>query len=336
MAVSISQVAAKAKVSNMTVSRVLQSKGSVSEKTRQRVMAVIEELGYVPSNAARALRSKDSLRASASSCFALVFGADTQMADEFFCDVARGAEREAVLHGLCPLQVHWQEDFENSWPRMQAMFATEGLCGAILAGQFAENEIELIKQHSQNVVTVDSPAPLNSEVAAVESDNLGGARLALGHLQQRGCKRVLLLTGPREHYFGGAMAQAAQGVRSAFETLRILHGDYTADWAMRTVLERWRDGDEFDGIFTNDHMAFGVTRALKELGVEVPGRVKLMGFDNVDYGKFLAPSLSTIDIDKGKLGSEAVKSLVQMIRGETNGTEFKKVIPAHLVIREST
>ena len=124
-------------------------------------------------------------------------------------------------------------------------------------------------------------------------------------------------------------------MRSEFAEFAVLHGDYTAEWAKKMVLQKWRNGNDFDGIFTNDLMAFGVMRALMELGVAVPGVVKVMGFDNVDYGKFLSPSLSTVDIDKGMLGSEAVKSLVAMARGETDGTEFKKVVPARLVIRES-
>lgn len=120
--VSILDVAAKAGVSRMTVTRVLRSDSSVRPSTRARVMEAMQELGYVPSAAARALRSKDQVRGTGALCLALVFGSDTQVADGFFCDVARGAEQEAAANGLCLLQVHGQDTFTASWPRLQAVF----------------------------------------------------------------------------------------------------------------------------------------------------------------------------------------------------------------------
>ena len=83
MGVSIVEVAKRAKVSRMTVTRVMRN-DSVREVTQKRVLKAMRELGYVPSKAARAMRSSDPLRSSQSSCFALVFGVDTQNADDFF------------------------------------------------------------------------------------------------------------------------------------------------------------------------------------------------------------------------------------------------------------
>src|SRR3989339_1516404 len=113
---SINEVAKKAAVSRMTVSRVMRGSPSVSVETSKRVLRVMKEVGYVPSLAARAMRSKDNLRASGSVCCALVFGADVKAADGFFCDVARAAEEEAASNGLCLLQSHWQDRFGASWP----------------------------------------------------------------------------------------------------------------------------------------------------------------------------------------------------------------------------
>ena len=109
---TIQDVAQKAGVSSMTVSRVICGEGSVSPATRKRVLSVMQELGYVPSTAARAMRSKDKLRANSILCFALIFGADVKTAESFFCDVVKGAEQEAAAHGLCLLQSHWQDSFE--------------------------------------------------------------------------------------------------------------------------------------------------------------------------------------------------------------------------------
>ena len=107
----------------MTVSRVIRGEKSVSPETRQRVLSVMKDLNYVPSTAARAMRSKDQLRANGSLCCALIFTPETQHADGFFCDIARAAESEAAKHGLCLLQSHLQENVDASWPRLQTVFS---------------------------------------------------------------------------------------------------------------------------------------------------------------------------------------------------------------------
>jgi LacI family transcriptional regulator len=336
MSVSISQVAVKAGVSTMTVSRVLTGKGSVSDKTRKRVLKVMTDLGYVPSAAARSMRSKDILRSSAGSCFALIFGADTQMADEFFCDVARGAERESVNYSLCPLQVHWQESFNASWPRLQTILSITGMCGAVLAGQFSKSDIDKIQKHTKNIVVIDSPVAGDAGVASVVSDSFGGCKLALNHLAQRKCSRILVITGPKNHYFSQAMMDAGRQFYDKFDCIEVVEADYTIKGGKDAIHKLWSQGKFYDGVFSNDTMALGANYALSELGLKIPEQVKVIGFDNIVYGECSIPPISTIDIDKAKLGSEGVKTLVEMIRGNKEASQIKKVIPAKLVVREST
>ena len=337
MSASISQVAVKAGVSTMTVSRVLTGNGSVSDKTRKRVLGVMTNLGYIPSVAARSLRSKDALRSNASSCFALIFGADTQKADEFFCDVARGVEQESVNYRLCPLQVHWQESFNASWPRLQTILSITGMCGAVLAGQFIRSDIEKIQKHTRFVVVVDSPVSDDTSVASVESDNHGGCKLALNHLAQQRCSRVLVITGPKTHYFSQAMMDATRQFSTKFERIETVEADYTLEGGRETIHRLWKNSQfYYDGVFSNDTMALGANYALSELGLKIPKEVKVIGFDNIMYGECSIPPLSTIDIDKKMLGSESVKTLIEMIRGNKEASQIKKVIPAKLIIREST
>lgn len=336
MSVSIIHVASKANVSRMTVTRVMRSEDTVSPETRDRVLRAMQELGYVPSPAARAMRSKDKLRAQTSLCFALIFGSDTQLADGFFCDVARGAEEEASKSGICPLQVHWQDTFETSWPRLQSVFAIEGLCGAVLVGQFREVEVQKILEHTEQVVVVDGPAPALGAVGSVESENDSGCRLAIEHLLERGSRRLLVLAGPEDHYFSRAMVLAAKSLREQFESLEIVHTDYTCTTGSRVIHELWSQGKSFDGIFGNDEVAIGALRALADLKVAVPGQVRVIGFDNIHHGEFTVPRLTSIDVDKKQLGREAVNALVEMTRGQGGSDQLKKVVQAKLVIREST
>lgn len=335
MAISIIDVARKAKVSRATVTRVMGGADSVAADTRRAVLTAIRELGYVPSAAARAMRSKDRLRTSEALCFALIFGPDTAVDDGFFCDIARGSEEAAAKAGLCPLQVHWQTTFEKSWPRMQSVFAIGGLCGAVLVGQFAAAEVRTIRDHARHVVMVDGPAPADVAVGSVEADNVAGCRMALEHLYDRGCRRVLMLRGPDGHYFAEAMAAAAAPLARKFRQLDVRTTDYTAgaaETAVRQAFARQR----YDGIFGNDESALGAIRALADLKINVPDTTRVIGFDDIPHAAHACPRLSTVAIDKRQLGREAVAALVEMVRGNKNVETTRKIIRAKLVVREST
>ena len=335
MGVSITQVAAKAEVSRMTVSRVLRNEPAVRAATRQRVLEAMTALGYVPSTAARAMRRKDRLFENGSPCCALVFGADTANADSFFNEVARAAEKEAAQQGWSLLQSHWQQSFSASWPRLQTALAVSGLCGVVLAGQFAAEEVKTILAHTQHVVVVDGPAPPEIAVGSVESDNLGGACLALNHLRQRGVKRLLLLTGTQGHYFSQAMHQAIEQV-GPWETVETVHTDLTAANGYQVTRERFTGSATYDGVFANDELALGVLRALAELKKAVPRDVKVVGFDNIAHAPFTWPALTSVQIEKARLGSEAVRTLASMVRGDSDALAIRKVVQASLIVRESS
>lgn len=335
MGVSIVEVAKRADVSRMTVTRVMRN-DPVREETRKRVLESMQELGYVPSLAARAMRSRDTLRSSQSTCFALVFGVDTQKADEFFCEVTRGVERQAAEFGLCALQVHWLEDTRNSWLRMQTVLAIDGLCGVILAGQFQAEEIKSIRRVNPNIVIVDSPVPAGVEVPGVESDNLGGCRLALKHLLECNVKNPVILAGPKEHYFSKAMMSALCDVRKQFESVKVFSTDYSMESARKQVNQLLSGRVKFDAVFGNDTISIGALRALAEHDIPVPDKVKVIGFDDIPACQFLKPSLTSVHIDKQKLGGEAVKMLVALVREGKMSANVKLPIKAELIKREST
>lgn len=334
MGVSITEVAKATGVSRMTVTRVMRG-DAVSDATRVRVLEAMASMGYVPSPAARAMRSKDRLVATQSGCFALVFGSDTQNSDEFFCEIARGAEHEAGVHGLCALHIHWLDDLAASWPRMQALLSAGGVCGAILAGQFSKRDVEVFSKALKNVVIVDGPAPADARVASIEAENVGGCELALKHLLARGNKELVVLSGPTDHYFTGAMLQAVGNLKGEFRSVRVVNTNYTAQGggeALRAVL---RDGHAFDAVFGNDALCIGGMRALAESGLRVPDDVAVVGFDNISLSAHLKPSLTTVNIDKRRLGREAVNALVALVRDQHETTGLRTIIRAELVERES-
>ena len=335
MGISIIDVAELANVSRMTVTRVMRN-DSVRKETRQRVLDAMQKLGYVPSRAARAMRSNDPLRSSLSTCFAMVFGLDTQKADAYFAAITRGIEMAAAEVGLSPLQVHWQEDSATSWLRMQTVLSIDGLCGIIMVGEFSAKEINTIKEVNPNIILVDGPAPMGLQVSDIESDNLGGSELALKHLLKSGVKRLVIITGPKKHYFTKAMIEAAENYRDKFDFMQIINTDYSPEAAKESINKLLKSNIIFDGLFANDMSCVGAIKALREQNIRIPDDIKVIGFDDIPICKYMTPSLTSIAIDKQRLGEESVKGLVTMIRNETKGQTIKVQIKAKLCKREST
>jgi LacI family transcriptional regulator len=336
MAVSINQVAALASVSRMSVSRVIRGESGVSEKTKLAVVRAMQELNYIPSMAARALRSRDPLINSGAACFAMIFAPDTQVDDEFFCDVARGAENEAGKHGLCPIHVHWQRSIEKSWKRLQTVLSVPTLCGCLLVGQFDAEEVAKIQGLVKFVVFVDGPAPKGCQFGSVEADNFGGCRMAIEHLIERDSRRLLIITGPKEHYFSQAMMLAGNSLRTLCRTMNFVQTDYSADQAISVIKQHFQKQNAYDGVFCNDKQAIGVLRAFKDKAIEVPQKVRLVGFDDIPLASIVIPRLTTVAVNKRQLGEQAVKALMDTVRAGRIDNDFKIVIKASLVQRETS
>mgnify|MGYP000897206307 FL=1 len=333
--VTISAVAQNAGVSRMTVSRVMSNDPRVLPQTRQRVLAAMQEMGYVPNPSARAMRSRDKLLAGQNSCFAVIFGTDTQNADEFFCEVARGVESQAAASGLCALQVHWLEDAHASWLRVQSACSVAGMCGVILVGQFGREDIESISRVTPNVILVDCPRPAGTSCVGIESDNVAGCELALRQLAEAGSRRPVVIAGPQGHYFSNAMQSAAGNLAGLFESVQLLHSDYSSKSGRQIVSDLIARGADFDGIFANDTLCLGAYRAIHSAGLGIPKDIRIVGFDDLPICEFLTPSLTSVSIDKRQLGREAVASLLQIVRGRCEQLNMKITVNATLIRRES-
>lgn len=320
----------------MTVSRVMRGEPFVKEETRNHVIRVMRELGYVPSAAAQSLRSRDHFRSSGKRLFALFFGQGTESSVTFFHDITRGVEHAATEFGLCPIQVSLQESPELSWLRLQTIISISNLCGALLVGQLSPDDIRFIQENVKNAVVVDGPAPQGYGVGSVESSNFDSSLMAIDYLIGIGCRRLCVLTVERGHYFAQAMALASSLRNSETVEIKTVFNCRRSQDARDIVLELWNAGERFDGIFTNDDFAIGALKAFRELGVAVPEEVKIVGFDDIMYAAFTAPSLTSVRIDKFLLGSEEVRTLVSMTHAPERATDIKNVIRPALIVREST
>ncbi|MFT4281680.1 LacI family DNA-binding transcriptional regulator [Microbacterium sp.] len=314
-------VAATARVSAQTVSRVVNASARVDPDTRRRVEEAMASLGYQVNRTARALRTGRFHTIGVVVATLATVGNSRMLEGVAGSASARG-------YGLTVVKLSDRAAIDDAFAQLQE----QGVDGAIVV-----NEATAIARGSEaprgmKIVAVDSPLP--APFATVQSDHAGGALAATSHLLSRGHARVHHLAGPAtsfaaaERQRGWEEALAAAGVVPP-ETVR---GDWSAasGYAAGTA---WASDPAVTAVFAaNDQMALGLIRALSEAGRSVGSDVHVIGFDDVaDAAEFLPP-LTTVRQDFDALGEAAVDALVASIDG---ADPQHVVLPTRLIRRAS-
>ena len=310
---SLTRVAEKANVSVMTVSRVLNCKDSVSEATRQKVLAVSRELGIFPKNRGRRSAAHAGQADERRRVAVLV---DTDISSFFLSELLVSLQRSlANLDFDCLVQTFTEEqsDFLRALSRIRPSVAA----ACLAVGQFSDDQVRGILNANPLCVFVDfTPSPmLDQPVNVVSYDNAAAARMAVAQLAACACKRILCIQGISSNHFSRTMREGyllALG-RSDFEKGCLVTADFTANGGYRAMKAVLDAGTPFDGLFTTDEMAFGAIRAMKERGLRIPEDVKVMGCDGMELGKELTPPLSTVILDRQVLSERAVARLLEVI-----------------------
>jgi LacI family transcriptional regulator len=325
---TISDVAREAGVSTMTVSRVLNGRGEISQETRERVQSIIDRLNYRPSSLARSFKTQST------QTIGLII---PDITNPFFPDVVRAVEDFA-----------FEEDFgvilcntvRNAERERKALRLLEDLrvSGTILCSSGLSDEvlIPLLKQHP--AVVVFDRAIDKSIAGSVFVDDVYGAVAATNHLLATGRRRLAFLAGPpyypssgRRRY-GVEVALEMHGVKPDPQLEIVCEPDEASGFeTAKSLLERYPDTDGI--ICYNDLIALGALEACKSLGVRVPQQVALIGFDDIRLASIATPSLSTVRVDRFKLGRAMVEMLLERMR--QSGETPEKMIRPELVIRET-
>lgn len=323
---TLRDVAAVVGVSPRTVSRVVNDETGFSEETRAKVMAAVEELGYRPNVLARGLISGRSRT--------IAFVA-TVLDDPFFPEVAQAVQRAARAAGLTMLLAvnELDVDLENELLAQLESYAPEGII--VFPATHDAHHLRPIVERGTPMVVVDAGFD-HPDVALLRSDLRGAARLAVDRLVERRCRRIVMLanestTAPvddRETGFTEAIRAHGLGDANIVQTPATREGGHAA-------LGRALAADErIDGVFAyNDIMAIGALRAAGDAGRSVPGDIAIVGCDDVGLSTLVSPTLTTVKIDRTRLGEEAVRLVTSL----ADGTRYDEpvVLPVELVVRET-
>ncbi len=319
---TLHDVAARVGVSPRTVSRVVNDEGGFSEKTREVVLAAIAELGYRPNLIAR------SLVTSRSNTVALIV---TVIDDPFFPELANGVQLAARNKGLT-MYLAVTENRADLEQELLSRMVSQAIDGAIL---FPSSELtgDALDRAAQGlpIVTIDTEFD-HPNVCCVQSDLEGGVELAVNHLRSAGRNHLAMVTN-------GMMPEGRRRRERTFRSLLgadaiVIESDATYDGGHRAMLEAIERHPEVDGIFAyNDVMAIGAIAAAQGAGRSVPDDVAVIGCDDIEMGARVTPGLTTIRLDRERLGSEALDCLVELT--ETGARPKTVTVPVSLVVRQS-
>lgn len=319
-------VAAAAGVSAQTVSRVLNEHPNVQDSTRRRVQAVIDELGYRRNNTARALvtgRSK-------------TIGVLTLATNNYSrSSLALGVELGAREAGYTVNSVTSSLSTQSVVDAVSRL-VFQGVDGIIIAAPLQE-AVEQVAKITARIPTVntDGSSGMGARMVGVDQDL--AAVVATKHLLDLGHKTVWHLAGPLE------WSDASSRLNSWRRTLQEagcevppeLHGDWSPESGYHNGLILGRMPEVTAIFVASDEMAFGVIRALTELGRRVPEDVSVVGIDDIDLAAYSNPPLTTVRQSFEDTGRRAVQRLVAQITNPDISTPPDLVAPS-LMVRAST
>lgn len=324
---TIRDVAERAGVSYQTVSRVLNDSQQLRAHTRERVLAAIEDLGFRPSPAARALATSRSgligILAAESHSF---YGTATAMA---------AIEQAARDAGYRVPVVNAAPDVESLAGGLAHLQRESVEAIIILAPQ--ERALAAIKNLAIGVPSVTLGATGRGADALLLVDQAAGARLATEHLVGLGHSRIAHLAGP-QHWVeaqaridGFKTGMSAAGLAPA----AVVEGDWSAESGYRVGLRLLDAVPDLTAVFAgNDQMALGLLHACADRGLRVPEDLSVVGFDDVPEAAHYHPPLTTIRQDFAEVGRRTIGVVLAELRGETAAVDSP--VPPVLVTRAST
>ena len=320
-------VARLAGVAPMTVSRVANGLTNVEEGTRQRVLAAMDELGYRPNTAARAL---------ATGRFGMIgvvtFTLATYGNSRTVGAIATAAEERGYSVCLLPVHSASQGDVAGAVDRLRKQ-AVDGVIVIVEARLLDSPALSL--PPGVPIVVADSGGA--SAYCVVDSDQSGGARQATEHLLELGHRNVWHIAGPsgRSRPRAGGPRGGARCAARASRRRRCWSATGRRSRATSSVA-RLADDPAVTAIFAaNDQMALGAMRALHEAGRRVPDDVSVVGFDDAEDSASYWPPLTTIHQRFDEIGRQCVESLLHEIHHD-QGELRKHIVETSLVVRAST
>lgn len=315
-----------------TVSRVLNNNNYVSDKTRKRVMEVVNKHGFVLNTNAKQLKQRES-----KTIIIIVKGISNIILNSLLEKVQKKMEGLPYL-----TKVSIIDEYENETQKAYQIYCEEKPLGFIFLGGNPERYEETFAKIQVPCVLISTKADSNDfqNLSSVYTDNFEASRFVAGRLAEAGHEKIGIIGGDIDssktslrRYNGFVKGLEDNGIQfdfgTSYETTKYsFEGGYSA---VERLLQKKND---LTAIYAmSDVMAIGACRKLRELGKSVPEDISIVGFDGLPIGQFYCPRLATVKQSEDELAEQGLQALLGCIVDKSRATQ--KVIPFEFICGES-
>lgn len=326
--VTIRDIARESGVSVATVSRYINKVSYTSPETEKKIQKVLDEFNYTPNAMARGLATQKS------NTIAFV---TPDITNPFFPELVKSIEYVAKENGYSLLLINTNEQELQTfafWNHFQSKYIDGFILAESELGEIAQGYLEELNIPFVRIDRAVNPDRCNS----VSVDNFEGARLAVSHLLEIGCKKIAHVSGPLNLYPAQERLNGYKRIMELNQLIPIIaEGDFTLESGTLQTEKLLHEYPDIDGVFySNDLMAIGAIKALKAQKKSIPEDVAIIGFDGIRLTEIVYPELSTIKQPIDKIGEIATNNLIQAIEHPDESSNQNILLHVELIKREST
>ena len=332
---SIKEIAEKAKVSQATVSRVLNYDDtlSIADEKRKKILEIAEKLDYKPPRQrkkAMVSKRRNMLRIGLYHWYTQA----EEMQDVYYLSIRLGIEKGCTTQNVELVKV-----FRDQYHEINHRF--QDVDGIIAVGKFSNEEIDKLQMISSNILFVDS-SPLESQCDAVVIDIEKATKKVLDYMtEEKEIEKIGYIGGLDciGHDRKPIADLREKTLRTYLQTKEMLYeehihvGSFTAESGYQIIKKAAKNPMPKAYFVASDTIAIGVLRGLDELGIQVPQDLSIIGFNDIPNAKFMTPPLTTVKVYTEFMGETAVLELINRIQGRT--ISKKIVIPTTFIKRVS-
>lgn len=333
MKITIEDIAREAKVSKMTVSRVLNGKNYVAKETVEKVKNVIRKLDYQPNLIARSLSQKKTMILGV-----VIPRADKIFLDDYIAQVLSGITSVALKNDYKILMIAYNK-FQNETMDYLSIAKSKLIDGMILLkSKKSDYHINVLAESGFPFILVNQKRNSNG-INYVDSENIAGAKKAVQYLYNKGHRKIAFVVGNTDETNANdrlnGYKKTLKELNLPFRKEFIIYGKFEKEIAYKETDKLLKLKDPPTAIFcSDDYMAIGVINKIKESGLKVPQDIAIIGFDNIEIGKYMKPALTTIKQPMYEIGKLTTSILLDLISGKVK-TPVKKLLKTEIVVRES-
>ncbi|NNL17037.1 MAG: LacI family DNA-binding transcriptional regulator [Flavobacteriaceae bacterium] len=333
---TLKKIAERLNLSVGTVSKAIKDYPDISDKTKEKVKAVVEELSYKPNKFAQNLRNQES------KIIGLII---PQIVHHFFSNIVLGVTEAAEKKGYLVIVLESTESYETEMKHLDLLIErhVDGLLLSLADNTIKYNHITEIIDQGVPIVLYDKISK-SFDCHKVVIDDKKAAYNATKYLIDSGCKKIAHVRGPLkpqttvDRFLG--YKDALKDHHISFDKSIVFESEKISFDDGKEIAHRIKKNKNIDGVFAfTDLLASGILIGLVQEGVKIPEEISVMGFSNWRLTKMTSPSLSTVNQCGYEMGQKAFELLYEEIIAKKTNTKLKHKtieIPTELVIRNST